>query len=176
MKTPAPNTNIAFGNRLSAIRNESERRRTLVNQDRSQAALVRSAAIIESFRFLERVERLIGDFVDDLASVLSPDLQAAHRFFDGRYESGARLEERVTDAAGRVQRSFSRLVFLLEPDSTQGTFTVECRITVRNRDHESVVWTAQMDDEGLATLRAFLEQRSLAFAQAWCADGARLHD
>ena len=101
--------------------------------------------------------------------------ETLHRFFDGRYMFTARLDEQVRETGRCPRRTFSHVMFLLEPRSGDGTFEIECRITVRGRDHESTHKIADMTDDGLDRLRVFIEQRFLAFAQVWFSDNEQTH-
>jgi hypothetical protein len=78
-----------------------------------------------------------------------------------------RLDEQLVDGDGRLGSYFSRLVFLLDPHSSEGTFGIQCRKTIRNRDLETCSHATTMDAVGRLELDSFIETQFLSFAEGY---------
>ena len=158
----------AFGRRLTQIRAEGLARREQVRHARSSTELLRSQKMMGAFAFLDEVDELALECLDQMAGELSGSPKVSRTVFDGRYMAVLRHDEHLADPSGMRGRFFTRLAFLLEPHHDDDTFAIEVRATVRGRDITGGHFTVSMnDDDALARLAAFIETRALAFAQRY---------
>lgn len=169
--TPATSTPMSnrFKQKLKEIRDESQRRAVVSHKARTDEDLHRSEKTVQSFDFRERVEAVIDELVLNFQGE-APGFVLHRGFFEGKYMLAMRLEEQLVDESGKPGQYFSRLVFLLDPHSSDDSFTVECRKTIRNRDLETLSRSGAMATEELEVYGEFVEQQFLTFAEAYFAD------
>ena len=166
--TSAPMSN-RFKQKLKQIRDDSLRRAEVSHKARTEEDLFRSQKTVASFEFRERVEAVIEDFVTNFQAE-AEGFVLTRGFFEGKYMLAMRLDEELVDESGKADSYYSRLVFLLDPHSDDGSFSVECRKTIRNRDLETLSKTGHMDGADHDEYARFVEQMFVGFAEAYFAD------
>lgn len=158
-----------FKQKLKQIRDDSLRRAEVSHKARTEEDIFRSQKTVAAFEFRERVEAVIEDFVTNFRAEAA-GFVLNRGFFEGKYMLAMRLDEELLDEDGKPGSYYSRLVFLLDPHSDDGSFSVQCRKTIRNRDLETTSVSGLMDAEAQATYAKFVEQQFLTFAEAYFAD------
>jgi len=160
----------AFKDRLRQIRDQSAQQTEVQMRLRSDEDLLRTRKTVLAFEFRERGAGVIEEYAHSFQSE-APGFVLTRGFFEGKYMLALRLDEASVEG---VHRSFSRLLFLLDPHSDEDTFAVRCKKTIRDRDVDSQLTTVPMTDEGLGTLGAFIEAHFLDFAQRFFEQGSPL--
>lgn len=155
-----------FQDKLRQIRDASQKRSEVSARARTDADIQRSQKTVQAFEFRERVEAVIDEFVKNFQAE-APGFVLTRGFFEGKYMLALRADEQLLDAQGKVDRYFSRLMFLLDPHAEDDSFGAQCRKTIRNRDLETVGQTTGMNETGFEELTAFVETNFVAFAEGY---------
>lgn len=153
----------SFKDRLRQIRDASAKQNQIQLRLRTDEDVMRSQKTVQAFEFRERVEGVIEEYAHSFQSE-APGFVLTRGFFEGKYMLALRFDEASDEG---VHRSFSRLLFLLDPHSGDDTFNVQCKKTIRDRDVDSQLVTVPMADEGLETLGGFVETHFLDFAERY---------
>lgn len=156
----------SFQDKLKEIRDAGTRRTAETRQARSRDDMERSRRTVESLEYREKVEAMIQALAANFGEE-APSFELQRGFYEGKYLLALRADETLFDEDGRSGHYYSRLVFLLSPDAQEGTFGLECRKTIRNRDGETQVLAEAMQADALPALEAFIERHFLAFATAY---------
>ncbi len=158
-----------FKDTLKKIRDDSTKRSVAGLAVRSEADLERSADTVRAFEFRESVEKVIEEFVENFQAE-AESFVLTRGFFEGKYMLALRADEQLNDANGDVGGYFSRVMFLLDPHSEDGEFSIQCRRTVRNVDTETNTCSTAMTDEAKVELGAFIEKQFIDFAERYFAE------
>lgn len=156
----------SFQDKLKEIRDAGTRQIAETRQARSLEDMERSRRTVEGLEFREKIEGMIGALATNFGEE-APSFELQRGFYEGKYLLALRADESLLDGDGHSGRYFSRLVFLLSPDGQAGTFGLECRKTVRNRDAETQLVAETMEADSLPAFEAFIEEQFLAFAAAY---------
>jgi hypothetical protein len=156
----------AFKDKLRKIRDASVKRSEVQLRQRSEEDLQRSQRTVHAFEFREAIEAVIEEFARNLQGEV-PGLVLTRGFFEGKYMLALRLEEELQDEQGRAHKTFSRLMFLLEPHADDDRFLMQAKKTVRNRDLESLSSAGLMNPDGQAEFARFVESQFLDFAESY---------
>ena len=156
----------AFKDKLKKIRDASVKRSEVHLKLRSDEDLAKSQKTVQAFEFREAVEAVIGDFVKNFQAE-APAFVLTRGLYEGKYMLAMRCDEELTDAAGRTSKYYSRLMFLLDPHVDDGSFTIQAKKTIRNRDLESVKQRGQMGESDQAAFASFVEVQFLEFAESY---------
>ena len=153
-----------FRDKLKQIRDASQKRIETSHRIRTEADIQRSQLTVAAFEYREALEAVIDDFVENFLTE-APGFALTRGFFEGKYMLALRCDEQLLDGDGRPGTYFSRLMFLLDPHSTDGTFAIQCRKTIRDKDRETTHHATTMDETGRLELEAFIETAFLDFAE-----------
>ena len=158
-----------FKDKLKQIRDASQKRSEISQKERSEEDLHRSEKTVRAFEFRERVEEVIEELVKNFQQE-APGFVLTRGFYEGKYMLALRLDEQLQDPAGQQDQYFSRVMFLLDPNSEDVSFGVQCRKTIRNRDVETTSHRGPMDREQIGEFSDFIEAQFIAFAEAYFGD------
>jgi len=159
-------TDRPFGRVLAEMRHAGHTRQARELRRRSDASLARAEQLMAGLLRVEQAQQLIEQLVADLAREISPDIGLAHRFYDGRWQVSARLDELWIETDGCPRSALSQIAFLLDPVAATGHLVVECHVTVRGRDLPVERHDAAPADDA-RSLAGFVEQGLLGFAALW---------
>lgn len=155
-----------FRDKLKQIRDASQKRSEASHKVRSEADIQRSQLTVAAFEYREQLETVIDDFVENFLTE-APGFALTRGFFEGKYMLALRFDEQLIDGDGQIGGYFSRLMFLLDPHGNEGTFGIQCRKTIRNRDLETSSHATTMDAAGRTELESFIETQFLTFAEGY---------
>ena len=158
-----------FRDKLKKIRDASQARSEASHRARTQEDIDRSEKTVRAFEYRESVEAVIEELVRNFQAE-APGFVLTRGFFEGKYMLALRLDEQLLDTNGRVDSYFSRLMFLLDPHSSDNTFGVQCRKTIRNRDMDTLSHGGAMTDDEQAGFAGFIEEQFVSFAEAYFGD------
>src|SRR5262249_48617819 len=80
-------------------------------------------------RLVRDLEQMLADFIAE-----APTFEMGHGFFEGKYALSMSYDEPFLDEGRGLRKHFSRINFLLDPCSADGSFSITAKITVRDRD------------------------------------------
>jgi len=155
-----------FKDKLRQIRDAGARRSEISHKTRTEEDLQRSRETVKAFEFREGIEAIIEDMVTNFQAE-APGFVLTRGFYEGKYMLALRLDEKLLDEKGEPDSYYSRLMFLLAPESTSHVFSVQCRKTIRNRDLETVGHVAPMESTEMASFSEFIEEQFIAFAEGY---------
>ena len=114
----------------------------------------------------ERLAERIEDRMDDFR-VEVPNFTVRRGFYEGKYSINMSLENHEGQAMGAV-KEYSRVTFLLSPSREDKSMTQICKVTVRNRDLQSMRVDGNVEaEDDLKSLDAFVDEQMMRFAQAY---------
>lgn len=155
-----------FKDKLRQIRDAGARRSEISHRARTEEDLQRSQKTVQAFEFRESVEAVIEEMVKNFTAE-APGFVLTRGFFEGKYMLALRLDEQLLDERGEPDSYFSRLMFLLAPDSDSHVFSVQCRKTIRNRDLETLSHSAPMEATEMPSFSNFIEEQFIGFAEGY---------
>jgi hypothetical protein len=163
----------SFREKLKEIRaSEADRARHRVPLSDHELGLDQPAERFLAARgeLVRDLERLMNEFIAE-----SPMFEIGHGFFEGKYVLSLSCDEPLLDEArGGLRKQFTRINFLLDPCSPDGTFSITTKVTIRDRDLPKGVMEGNLGTEGdLAAFRKFGEEQMLRFATDYFAGHAK---
>jgi len=109
---------------------------------------------------VQDLERMLADFIAE-----APTFEMGHGFFEGKYALSISYDEPFLDEARGLRKHFSRINFLLDPCSADGSFSITTKITVRDRDLPKATESGNLDrGDDVERMRKFAEAQLLRFA------------
>ena len=117
----------------------------------------------ERTRISRRIERLMRDFMKE-----SGGFTISRGFFEGKYSLALSCDELCLNERGEMDKCFSRIHFLLDAHSVEGSIEETTKITILNKDLPKATCKASFDSEDQMTeLERFQEGEMLRFAEAY---------
>src|SRR5262249_19038587 len=93
---------------------------------------------------------------------------------EGRYALSLSYDEPVFDEQRGVRKHFTRINFLLDPCTADGSFSITSKLTIRDRDLPKASASGNLTSaEDLVTFRKFGEEQMLRFATEYFSGRAR---
>ena len=153
----------SFREKLQAIRaSEEERTRHRVPLSDHDLGLDSSPERFLAARgeIVAEVERLMQEFIAE-----APMFEIGHGFFEGKYALSLSHDEPVLEEGRGVRKHFTRVNFLFDPCTADGSFSITTKITIRDRDLVKGLVAGNLSREGdLATFKKFGEEQMVRFA------------
>jgi len=121
---------------------------------------------------LEVRAHLVRDLENMLAEFIAeaPTFEMGHGFFEGKYALSMSYDEPFLDEGRGLRKHFSRINFLLDPCSADGSFSITAKITVRDRDLPKSSDTGNLDrSDDVDRMKKFAEGQLLRFATEYFA-------
>ncbi len=111
------------------------------------------------------LETMLADFIAE-----APTFEMGHGFFEGKYALSMSYDEPFLDEGRGLRKHFSRINFLLDPCSTDGSFSITAKITVRDRDLSKSSDSGNLDHPAdVERMKKFAEAQLLRFATEYFA-------
>src|SRR5262249_56015014 len=116
-------------------------------------------------RLVRDLEQMLADFIAE-----APTFEMGHGFFEGKYALSISYDEPFLDEGRGLRKHFSRINFLLDPCSADGSFSITAKITVRDRDLSKASDSGNLDHAAdIDRLKKFAEAQLLRFATEYFA-------
>lgn len=155
-----------FEDRLRQIRAERDRETRAKQEEVAAANQQRLSTIEQRFDRREKIETAIVALAERFIGEVQAFAQTKS-FFEGKYKIEVAHEDLIVDEAGMPQKLFSRIAFLLDTTSTDGTIHVAVKKTVRNRDQDGVNTSVDTSSASMEDFTRFTEEQFFGFADTY---------